>query len=101
MMKSAVRLKFTAVKSRDEVFIYGGKCEKLRGRKKRKKGTHEACDPMAEIFNLSSSQSKAVKFEIPGNLEAAALIYENFYNSSDFIDEQRGLKIENQSSDID
>ena len=98
-MKSAVRLKFTAVKSLNEVFIYGGKCEKL-GKKKRKSGTHEACKPMAEVFNFSTGKSKGVKFDIPGNLEAAALIYKNFYNTSDFIDDHLAEDDRKNNDDI-
>ena len=38
-MENPARLKFTAVLARNEVFIYGGKCERLRKKlRKHKKG---------------------------------------------------------------
>jgi len=51
-MKNPARLKFTTVLSHNEVFIYGGKCEKLKGKKNKNKGI------LYIILNLPPTRSE-------------------------------------------
>ena len=67
-----VRLKFIALKSGNEAFIYGGKCEKASNSDA---PSWQACDPMAEIFNFETYQSSPFdSLRLPGNLEAGAVV---------------------------
>ncbi|CBY18644.1 unnamed protein product [Oikopleura dioica] len=75
-MRNPVRLKFNAILKGPEVFIYGGKCEKIGKRKFRKQETYDVCNPQVEIFDLSSYRSKAIEYDFPGNSDAQALLYE-------------------------
>ena len=50
-LANPIRMKFIALQSGNEAFIYGGKCEKASGTTGK---TWEACDPMAEIFNFET-----------------------------------------------
>ena len=44
-------MKFIALQSDNQAFIYGGKCERASGTSGK---TWEACNPMAEVFDFTT-----------------------------------------------
>jgi hypothetical protein len=53
-LANPIRMKFIALQSDNQAFIYGGKCEKASGTSGK---TWEACNPMAEVFDFTTEQT--------------------------------------------